>query len=180
MGAQAQERLDEEELELASDPYGSEYASVHAEELAGAAISLHLPEERTRIREALATFPPARETKVDKLLSGLGVLLRQNPQEKVVVFATYLGTVDLISKLSTPGQKCIGWPEQKYIDKESSHQTSSISLPFFFANPVGGERLARVCKAQACESLPRFPVFATKKNPQAVYAPEVSQFVAST
>lgn len=91
-------RLDEEELELASDPYGSEYASVHAEELAGAAISLHLPEERTRIREALATFPPARETKVDKLLSGLGVLWRQNPQEKVVVFATYLGTVDLISK----------------------------------------------------------------------------------
>jgi superfamily II DNA or RNA helicase len=91
-------RLDEEELELASDPYGSEYASVHAEELAGAAISLHLPEERTRIRELLATFPTARETKVDKLLSGLGVLWRQNPQEKVVVFATYLGTVDLISK----------------------------------------------------------------------------------
>jgi hypothetical protein len=65
--------LDEEELELASDPYGSEYASVHAEELAGAAISLHLPEERTRIREVLASFPPARETKIDKLLSGLGV-----------------------------------------------------------------------------------------------------------
>jgi hypothetical protein len=34
-------RLDEEELTLLSDPYGSEYASVHAEELAGAAISLH-------------------------------------------------------------------------------------------------------------------------------------------
>ena len=100
-------RLDEEELELASDPYGSEYASVHAEELAGAAISLHLPEERTRIREVLATFPTARETKVDKLLSGLGVLWRQNPQEKVVVFATYLGTVDLISnqiEAMYPGQ----------------------------------------------------------------------------
>jgi SNF2 family DNA or RNA helicase len=91
-------RLDEEELELASDPYGSEYASVHAEELAGAAISLHLPEERTRIREVLATFPPGRETKVDKLLAGLGVLWRQNSEEKVVVFATYLGTVDLIAR----------------------------------------------------------------------------------
>jgi superfamily II DNA or RNA helicase len=100
-------RLDEEELELASDPYGSEYASVHAEELAGAAISLHLPEERTRIREVLASFPSARETKVEKLLSGLGVLWRQNPQEKVVVFATYLGSVDLISKqieATYPGQ----------------------------------------------------------------------------
>ncbi len=91
-------RLDEEELELASDPYGSEYASTHAEELAGAAISLHLPEERTRIREVISSFPSARETKVDKLLTGLGVLWRQNPQEKVVVFATYLGTVDLISR----------------------------------------------------------------------------------
>jgi superfamily II DNA or RNA helicase len=91
-------RLDEEELEIASDPYGSEYASFHAEELAGAAVSLHLPEERTRIKALLASFPLARETKVDKLLSGLGVLWRQNPREKVVVFATYLGTVDLISK----------------------------------------------------------------------------------
>jgi superfamily II DNA or RNA helicase len=91
-------RLDEEELEFVSDPYGSEYASLHAEELAGTVVSLHLPEERTRIREVLGTFPEARETKVDKLLSGLGVLWRQNPQEKVVIFATYLGTVDLISR----------------------------------------------------------------------------------
>lgn len=100
-------RLDEDELEIASDPYGSEYASVHAEELAGAAISLHLPEERTRIREVLATFPPARETKVDKLLTGLGILWRQNSQEKIVIFATYLGTVDLIAKqieATYPGQ----------------------------------------------------------------------------
>jgi superfamily II DNA or RNA helicase len=91
-------RLDEEELELASDPYGSEYASTHAEDIAGAAISLHLPEERMRIREVISSFPAGRETKVDKLLTGLGVLWRQNPQEKVVVFATYLGTVDLISR----------------------------------------------------------------------------------
>src|SRR5262249_18041051 len=89
-------RLDEEGLVLALDPYGNEYASAHAEELAGAAIGLHLPEERTRIMELLASFPSARETKIDKLLSGFGVLWRQNPQEKIVVFATYLGTVDLI------------------------------------------------------------------------------------
>ena len=50
------------------------------------------------IREVTSSFPSARETKVDKLLTGLGVLWRQNPQEKVVVFATYLGTVDLISR----------------------------------------------------------------------------------
>ena len=91
-------RLDEDELALASDPYGFEFASQHAEELAGAAVSLHLPEERMRIRELLAAFPARRETKVEKLLAGLGVLWRRNTEEKVVIFATYLGTVDLIAR----------------------------------------------------------------------------------
>jgi superfamily II DNA or RNA helicase len=91
-------RLDQEDLEFISDPDGSEYNSSHAEEIASAVISLHLPEERLRISDVIAAFPSGRETKVDKLLSGLGVLWRQNPAEKVVVFATYLGTVDLISR----------------------------------------------------------------------------------
>lgn len=51
-----------------------------------------------RISEMLGAFPQARETKIDKLLAGLGVLWRQNPQEKVVIFATYLGTVEQIAR----------------------------------------------------------------------------------
>jgi len=91
-------KLDEEELEMAADPYGSEYASVHAEEAAADIVNIHLPEERLRIREVLGCFPTSRETKAQKLIDGLGVLWRQNPREKVVIFATYLGTVDLIEK----------------------------------------------------------------------------------
>jgi len=93
-------RLDQEEEALAeaSDPYGSELTANSAEELATLAVSVHLPEERVRIAEMLAMFPGARETKIEKLLAGLGVLWRQNPQEKVVIFATYLGTVDQISR----------------------------------------------------------------------------------
>jgi hypothetical protein len=91
-------KLDEEELEMASDPYGSEYASAHAEEAAADIVNIHLPEERLRIQEVLACFPEARETKAQKLIDGLGVLWRLNPREKVVIFATYLGTVDLIEK----------------------------------------------------------------------------------
>lgn len=91
-------RFDLEELELASDPYGSEYASTHAEEIASNLVNLHLPEERNRIRELLASFPRGRETKVQKLLDGLGALWRQNSNEKVVIFATYLGTVDLLAR----------------------------------------------------------------------------------
>lgn len=100
-------KLDEEALELASDPYGSEYSAAHAEEAASAVVELHLPEERLRIGDLLNVFPQQRETKAQKLLDGLGILWRQNPNEKIVVFATYLGTVDLIAReieQTFPGQ----------------------------------------------------------------------------
>jgi superfamily II DNA or RNA helicase len=91
-------KLDDEALELAADPYGSEYSSIHAEEAASAVVELHLPEERMRISELLNVFPQQRETKAQKLLDGLGALWRQNANEKIVVFATYIGTVDLLAK----------------------------------------------------------------------------------
>lgn len=91
-------KLDEEALEMASDPYGSEYSATHAEEAASAVVDLHLPEERLRIGDLLRLFPAQRETKAQKLLDGLGTLWRQNPDEKIVVFATYLGSVDLIAR----------------------------------------------------------------------------------
>ena len=100
-------KLDKDALEMAADPYGSEYASTHAEEAAAAAVNLHLPEERQRIVELLSAFPQQRETKAQKLLDGLGTLWRQNPDEKIVVFATYLGSVDLIAheiNQTFPGQ----------------------------------------------------------------------------
>jgi hypothetical protein len=100
-------RLDEEALEQASDPYGSEYSATHAEDAASAVVAMHLPEERLRIGDLLKIFPAQRETKAQKLLDGLGYLWRQNPNEKVVVFATYLGTVDLIAReveQAYPGQ----------------------------------------------------------------------------
>ena len=91
-------KLDDEALEMASDPYGSEFAASHVEDAASAAVDLHLPEERLRIADLLSSFPDQRETKVQKLLDGLGTLWRKNPDEKIVIFATYLGTVDLISR----------------------------------------------------------------------------------
>ena len=91
-------KLDDEVLEFASDPYASELEAAHIEEAASAVVNLHLPEERLRICDLLNIFPQNRETKAQKLIDGLGVLWRQNPNEKIVVFATYLGTVELIAK----------------------------------------------------------------------------------
>lgn len=100
-------KLNEEELELASDSAAGEFAATSGEDMAVMAVSLALPEERLRIRELLRVFPERRETKVEKLLRALGALWEQNAAEKVVIFATYLGTVDLIGReieKAYPGQ----------------------------------------------------------------------------
>ncbi len=100
-------KLDEEALKMASDPYGGEYSATHAEEAVAAVAQIHLPEERLRIGDLLKVFPQQRETKAQKLLDGLGTLWRHNPNEKIVVFATYLGTVDVIARAidqTFPGQ----------------------------------------------------------------------------
>src|SRR5207249_2331826 len=91
-------RMDEEDLALAADAHASEFASANAEELAASVVTLALPQERQRIRVLLAVAPSGRETKVEKLLRALGELWKQDPAEKVVVFATYLGTVDLLGR----------------------------------------------------------------------------------
>jgi SNF2 family DNA or RNA helicase len=100
-------KLNEEELELASDSTAGGDAATGGEDMAVMAVSLALPEERLRIRELLRVFPERRETKVEKLLRGLGALWEAGPSEKVVIFATYLGTVDLLGReieKAYPGQ----------------------------------------------------------------------------
>ena len=100
-------KMSEEELELVADEYGTEFAASHGEDLAASTINLALPEERLRIHDVLSVFPTNRETKAEKLLQALGTLWKQNPDEKVVIFATYLGTVDLLGReieSTHPGQ----------------------------------------------------------------------------
>jgi hypothetical protein len=56
-------------------------------------VSIALPEERRRIRELLNIFPGGLETKTSFLINALKQLWQVSPQEKVVVFTTYLGSV---------------------------------------------------------------------------------------
>jgi len=100
-------KLDEEELATVASSESSESVIAEGEDIAATAVALSLPEERLRISDLLAVFPQDQETKVEKLLRGLGALWNQNSSEKVVIFATYLATVDLISReieAAYPGQ----------------------------------------------------------------------------
>ncbi|SMC55242.1 Helicase conserved C-terminal domain-containing protein [Desulfocicer vacuolatum DSM 3385] len=100
-------KMDEEELAVAASSESSEVVVAEGENLAATAIAMCLPEERLRIKELLAVYPDEQETKIEKLIRALGTLWNQNPNEKVVIFATYLSTVDLLSRAidtSYPGQ----------------------------------------------------------------------------
>ncbi|WP_373508512.1 helicase-related protein [Thiocapsa sp.] len=100
-------KLDEEQLASVASSESAETLTAEGEELAATAVALALPEERLRIAEVLAAFPSERETKVDKLLRGLGALWKQDARERIVIFATYLATVDLLAReieTAFPGQ----------------------------------------------------------------------------
>jgi superfamily II DNA or RNA helicase len=100
-------KMSEEELDLASSEYSSETVTTYAEDAAINAVELALPEERQRIRELLEKFPKQVETKVEKLIHALGTLWRKDAGERVVVFATYLGSVEMLGieiEKAYPGQ----------------------------------------------------------------------------
>ena len=154
-------KMSEEELELVADEYGTEFAASHAEDLAASTINLALPEERLRIHDVLSVFPTNPETKAEKLLQALGTLWKQNPDEKVVIFATYLGTVDLLGReieSTYPGQGVVVLrggdhaaklaAERRFLQKEWTegaglhccwqrrNQSSNCTNPFQFRSPV--------------------------------------------
>jgi superfamily II DNA or RNA helicase len=86
-------RLDSKIVPAESD---TELTAAGDEESAAALVAVALPEERKRIRELLAAIPAGAESKTEELLRGLGDLWRSNSAEKVVVFTTYLGSLDAL------------------------------------------------------------------------------------
>ncbi len=76
----------------------SEYRAEVGEESASMLVSIALPEERKRISDLLSHFPEGIESKTNMLVHALEQIWQQNPDEKIVIFATYLGTVEAIKK----------------------------------------------------------------------------------
>lgn len=71
-------------------------------------MELALPEERQRIRDLLDRFPRQVETKVEKPVHALGALWSHDPNERVVMFATYLGSVEMMGERMDQTYPCQG------------------------------------------------------------------------
>jgi hypothetical protein len=79
---------------IESADLNDEVQAVGDEESAAMLVSVALPAERQRIRGLLTLIPPGNESKTQELLRALGDLWGIHPGEKIVVFTTYLGSVD--------------------------------------------------------------------------------------
>lgn len=139
-------KLDEERLESVASSYTGEEISAEGEDLAATAVSLSLPEERLRIADLLASFPKDQETKIGKLLRGLGTLWSQNPDEKVVIFATYLATVDLLAR-----EIEAAYPGQGVVVLRGGDHGMKLAAEKRFRNPKGPKVL--VCTAAGREGI---------------------------
>src|SRR5262249_20148897 len=73
-----------------------EHRSAADEESAAMLVSIALPAERQRICDLLKLIPPDEESKTKELLRALKDLWSVHPHEKIVVFTTYLGSVDAL------------------------------------------------------------------------------------
>jgi len=140
------QRQEEEALGAGADEFASETGAAEAEDAPISSVAVALPEERRRIKELLTKHPRHRETKVEKLLRALGVLWRQNPQEKMVVFATYLGSAEMLGteiENQYPGQGVT-------VLKGGDHGAKTAAEKRFKA-PDGPRIL--ICTAAGCEGI---------------------------
>ncbi len=78
-----------------NDDVESEAQTSGEEDIASTLVTIALPEEQRRIRDVLAHFPPDVETKAKKLLTALYAIWQAQPNEKIVIFTTYLGSVEV-------------------------------------------------------------------------------------
>jgi SNF2 family DNA or RNA helicase len=139
-------KLDEEQLAAVASSESSEALTAEGEELAATAVALSLPEERLRIAEVLAAFPTERETKVEKLLRGLGALWKQKPRERIVIFATYLATVDLLAR-----EIDATYPGQGVVVLKGGDHGSKLAAERRFRKPDGPRVL--ICTAAGREGI---------------------------
>jgi superfamily II DNA or RNA helicase len=136
-------RLD---TQMSAPPSDTELTAAGDEEAAAAFVAVALPEERKRIRELLSELPGGSESKTEELLRGFGELWVSNPREKVVVFTTYLGSVDTL-RMAIDRH----YPEKGVEVLKGGDQGAKIAAEKRFRNPDGPRVL--ICTAAGREGI---------------------------
>mgnify|MGYP003146038200 CR=1 FL=1 len=139
-------KMDDEDLAILSSEYSSETATSSSEDSAVIAVEFALPEERQRIRALLQKFPRDIETKVQKLIGALGTLWKQDPGERVVIFATYLGSVEMLGEEIEKA-----YPGQGVVVLKGGDHGSKLAAEKRFKHPNGPRVM--ICTAAGREGI---------------------------
>jgi len=139
-------KMSDEELAIVSSEYSSETMTTRSEDVAISTAALCLPEERRRICELLERFPRQIETKTQKLIHALGTLWKQDPKERVVVFATYLGTVEMLGEEIDKA-----YPGQGVVVLKGGDHGSKLAAEKRFKHPSGPRVM--ICTAAGREGI---------------------------
>lgn len=139
-------KMSDEDLALLSSEYSSETVTTSSEDTAITAVALCLPEERNRIRQLLGKYPQQVETKVQKLLNALGTLWNQDQNERVVIFATYLGTVEMLGE-----EIDRAYPGQGVVVLKGGDHGSKVAAEKRFKQPNGPRVM--ICTAAGREGI---------------------------
>lgn len=124
----------------------SDAAGGNGEEAAEEAVRVALPEERKRIRTLLDQFPEEDETKIRTLVDALRTIWAQDAAEKVVIFATYIGTVDLIER-----QIKLQFPDKGVVVLKGGSHENKQTAEKRFRHPTGPRVI--VCTAAGREGI---------------------------
>lgn len=139
-------KMDDDDLAILSSEYSSETTTTASEDSAVIAVELALPEERLRIRELLKKFPQQTETKVQNLINALGTLWKQDSTERVVIFATYLGSVEMLGEEIDKA-----YPGQGVVVLKGGDHGSKLAAEKRFKQPKGPRVM--ICTAAGREGI---------------------------
>lgn len=139
-------RKEQETTAESENDYDDELTAANAEESVVFLTAMALPQERERINALLAKYPQKIEAKGAMLLNALKQIWTASSKEKVVIFATYLGTVDAIK-----GMLELYFPGKGIEVLKGGDQGAKTSAQKRFKRPDGPQVL--VCTAAGREGI---------------------------
>ncbi len=132
--------------EIDYEGYEDEARDANGEEDAMYITAVALPEERQRINRLLEKFPQRIESKGAMLINALTQLWQTSPREKIVIFATYLGTVDAIKSMLN-----LYFPDKRIEVLKGGDHSAKTAAQKRFKQPDGPQVL--VCTAAGREGI---------------------------
>lgn len=147
---QKREDDNESEIEESEDEAGFEYYDDEMDENDenedGEEDDDEYEDEQSALQNLIECLPDSAESKISVLEQALRMIWKESPKEQIIIFATYLGTVNLIEKMLK-----IVFPDKGVVVLKGGDHEAKINAQNQFKRPNGPQVL--VCTAAGREGI---------------------------